>query len=90
MDVFFGDNRDYYNDPLILKALKDGAEEFESDARDKIYGPALDRINEKAYILPIGEAPEAWAHTKDVKILPNRVTALTPLLGDFAWSDYKE
>ena len=90
MDVFFGDNRDYYSDPLILKALEDGAVEYDSAARDKIYGPAIDRVNEKAYILPISDLPMAWAHSKQVKILPNPLSPLTSRVGDFAWSDYKE
>ena len=90
MDVFFGADRDYAKDPLLLKTLADGATEFDSAARNKIYRPALDRINEKAYILPIAEVPMAWAHSKDVKLLPNTMSTLTPRVGDFAWSDYKE
>ena len=90
MDVFFGADRDYANDPILQKALEIGATEFDSGARNKIYGPAIDRVNEKAYILPIAEVPMAWAHSKDVKLMPNAMSTLTPRLGDYAWSDYKE
>ena len=90
MNVFFGANRDYYKDPLILKALEDGAIEFDSVTRDRVYGPAIDRVNEQAYILPIAEVPMAWGHTKEVKVLPNTITVFSPHLGDYAWSDYKD
>jgi ABC-type transport system substrate-binding protein len=90
MDVFFGGDRDYANDPMLQKALEAGAIEFDSAARNKIYGPAIDLVNEKAYILPIAEVPMAWAHSKDVKLLPNTLSTLTPRLGDYAWSDYKD
>jgi len=75
---------------LILKALEDGAIEFDSVTRDRVYGPAIDRVNEQAYILPIAEVPMAWGHTKEVKVLPNTITVFSPHLGDYAWSDYKD
>jgi hypothetical protein len=54
-----------------------------------MYTPALNRINEKAYIYPLFEQPMVWAHSKDVKLLKQPLSAADPRLGDYAWSDYK-
>ena len=85
-DFFFAGPRDYWKDDQILKAYADGNVEFDDAKRVKLYTPALDRVNQRAYILPISEMPMLWAHHKDVKVMENPLAASSPVLGDFAWS----
>ena len=87
LDFFFGGNRDYWNDKAIHRAETAGDTEFDLAKRTKIYTPALDRVNQHAYILPISELPIAWAHSKDVALLPNPMSKGETRLGDFAWAD---
>ena len=84
-DFFFAGPRDYWSDDFINKAYADGNLEFDDAKRTAIYTPALNRVNEKAYILPISEIPMMWAHAKDVKVNENPLAASAPVLGDFAW-----
>ncbi|MCD6073631.1 MAG: hypothetical protein K0Q70_514 [Rhodospirillales bacterium] len=89
LDLFFNADRDYWQDPIIKKAKEDGSTEMDVKKRTALYTPALNRINEKAYIYPLTEQPMVWAHTKDVKLLRQTMSAADPRLGDYAWSDYK-
>ena len=89
LDLFFNADRDYWKDDLIKKAKEDGAAEMDLKKRTALYTPALNRINEKAYIYPFTEQPMVWAHNKDVKLLRQTLSAADPRLGDYAWSDYK-
>ena len=84
-DFFFGGNRDYWHDTTIEKIAASGDLEFDDAKRTAIYTPALDRVNEKAYILPISEMPMLWAHDKNVEVTPDRLSASSPVLGDFGW-----
>lgn len=90
LGFFFGADRDYWKDPVITKAYEDGQKEFDLAKRTKIYTPALNRINEKAYIHPISELPLLFVSAKQVKVLNNTVSTAESRLGDYAWSDYKE
>ncbi|NQV56323.1 MAG: hypothetical protein HQ503_10735 [Rhodospirillales bacterium] len=90
LNFFFGANRDYWNDPIIDKAYKDGSTEFDVAKRAKIYEAAFDQVNEKAYIYPLSEKPIVWVHTKDIKVMRNNMSTFESRLGDYAWSDYKE
>jgi ABC-type transport system substrate-binding protein len=65
--------------------MTDGNLEFDDAKRTALYTPALDLINRKAYILPISEMPMLWAHQKDVVVMPDTLSASSPVLGDFAW-----
>lgn len=89
LSLFFGQDRNYWQDQSISDAWTKGESELDQAKRTALYTPALNRINEKAYILPISEMPMVWAHSKDVKILPNPISTSDPKLGDYAWSDYK-
>ena len=51
-DFFFNDNRDYWQDPMIRKAMDDGDNEFDDAKRTALYTPILDKVNKEAYILP--------------------------------------
>jgi len=89
LNFFFDADRDYWRDDEIIAARKAGELEFDPAKRADIYLPALNKINEKAYIYPISELPLVWAHSKDVKILRNPLSAGESRLGDYAWSDFK-
>jgi hypothetical protein len=89
LNFFFDADRDYWRDDLISKARKAGDLEFDVAKRADIYLPALNRVNEKAYIYPVSELPLVWAHSKDVKVLRNPLSAGESRLGDYAWSDFK-
>lgn len=86
LNFFFSGTRDYWNDPIIKKAQKAGSLEFDTEARTAIYQTALDRVNEMSYILPVAELPTVWAHTKEVRIADNPLSALESRLGDFFWN----
>jgi peptide/nickel transport system substrate-binding protein len=89
IDFFFGQDRDYWKDDVIADIKKKAEGELDLDKRTALYTPALNRINEKAYIYPLFEQPMVWAHSKDVKLLQQPLSAADPRLGDYAWSDYK-
>ena len=84
-DFFFAGNRDYWKDSFIDKVYAEGNQEFDDAKRAALYTPALNRVNEKAYILPISEMPMLWAHGKDVVVSENVLSASSPVLGDFAF-----
>jgi peptide/nickel transport system substrate-binding protein len=90
LDFFFGADRDYWKDDFIHDIAAKGNLEFDVAKRTALYTPALNRINEKAYIHPISELPLLFVSKKDVKVLSNPVSAAESRLGDYAWSDYKE
>ncbi len=84
-DFFFNDNRDYWQDPMIKKAMDDGDNELDEAKRTALYTPILDEVNREAYILPVSELPIVWAHNKDVVVKPNPLTSSLPNLGDYGW-----
>jgi len=88
LSLFFGQDRDYWQNQTITDAWTKGEAELDQAKRAALYTPALNLINERAYILPISEMPMVWAHSKDVKILPNPLSTADPKLGDYAWADY--
>ena len=88
--MFFGGDRDYYKDPVIHKASEDGIKEYDLAKRTQIYTPALDQVNKKAYMLPLSELPLVFAHSKDVKVLRNKLSTAESRLGEYVWADYKE
>ncbi len=86
LDVFFGDNRDYANDPMIHEAMEKGGQEFDLAKRTAIYTPALDRINEQAYAMGFSELPILFAHSKDVRVETNLLSAGEIRLEDYFWN----
>jgi len=86
LSFFFGDDRDYTNDPAIAKAWAAGEKEFDVAKRSAIYTPVLDRINEQAYVFPLSEMPIVYAHSKNVTLLPNQLSQGEIRVGDFAWA----
>jgi peptide/nickel transport system substrate-binding protein len=89
INFFFNEDRDYWQDKDVSEAWLKGETELDPVKRAALYTPVLNKVNDKAYILPISELPIVWAHGKDVKILPNQLTTADPKVGDYAWSDYQ-
>jgi peptide/nickel transport system substrate-binding protein len=85
LDFFFGADRDYWKDEMILKNIDAGEAEFDEAKRTKLYTPILDKVNREAYIFPISELPIVWAHQKDVVVKPNPLSNSLPILGDYGW-----
>jgi len=85
-DFFFNGDRDYWKDPQIHKSMAEGLLEFDLAKRTAIYTKALDRVNELAYIVPIAELPTVWAHTKDVRVAENPLSAAEARVGDWFWN----
>ena len=85
LDSFFTGARDYWNDPIIAKAMADGANEPDNFKRGKIFRMALDRVNQEAYLLPISSMPWVFAHTQDVRVETNRLKANVVEISDIFW-----
>ena len=75
---------------MIHKANDDGIKEYDLAKRTQMYTPALDQVNTKAYMLPISELPLVFAHSKDVKVIRNKLSTAESRLGEYVWADYKE
>ena len=85
LDFFFGADRDYWKDPMILKNIELGEAEFDDKKRTALYTPILDKVNQEAYIFPISELPIVWAHHKDIFLKANPLSNSLPMLGDYGW-----
>jgi peptide/nickel transport system substrate-binding protein len=87
LDIWFSGERAAYfnNDKIILDAMAQGLRETDPVKRDAIYQVALDRNADMHYVLPISSLPSVYAHSKDVKIMTNQLSASERFLGDFAW-----
>ena len=89
MDFFFGQDRDYYRDDILLKAMNEGPAEFDEKKRQAMYRTAVDRVNEMNYIVPFSSLPTAYAMSKDVDIAPDVFSYTAVYLNDLVWADYK-
>ena len=85
MDVFFGGDRDYSNDPIIKKAYEEGSKIIDDAKRTALYKTAIDQVNEKAYIYPLSEMPNIFIHSKDVEIKPGLTSLTETRPGDYFW-----
>ena len=85
-DFFFGADRDYYKDPLTHEVQAKGPMEFDDAKRAAVYAPAIDRVNQKAYIFPISEVPTVYVHTKEIHIKPSMFSAGEIRPDDFFWN----
>jgi peptide/nickel transport system substrate-binding protein len=86
LDLFFVGNRDYWKDPVIAEAMKEGAMVQDEVARGKIYARALDQVNQKSYIYPFSELPIVYAHSSDIRIEANPLTTGERRIGDYFWN----
>ena len=85
MDVFFGGDRDYSNDPVIKKINEEGAKTLDLVKRTEMYKQAMDQVNREAYIMPISEQPNLFIHAKDVEIKPGLTSKTETRPGDYFW-----
>ena len=87
LDIWFSAERVGYfnNDPVILDAIAKGLRETDPVKRDAIYQVALDRNIDMHYVLPISSLPSVYAHSKDVKIFDDQLSATERFLGDFGF-----
>jgi peptide/nickel transport system substrate-binding protein len=84
-NFFYGADRDLWRDPQIDQWGHDGLKSFDLNEREKSYKKILDKINEKAYMLPIATIPTVFIHSKDVEIHPIHLK-LAPAIGDLGWA----
>ncbi len=85
MDLLFGGDRDYANDPLIKNVYDAGPKILDDKKRAELYRQAVDRINEQAFIYPLSEMPAVYVHSKDVEIKAG-MTSITEIRpGDYFW-----
>jgi peptide/nickel transport system substrate-binding protein len=85
-DFFFNGNRDYWNDPVVKAAQKDGNLEFDPEKRVEIYRRLIDRVNAMNYILPLADLPMVFVHSKDVRIADDPWSPITTQVNNYVWS----
>jgi len=64
---------DYARDETLIKLGKEASSERDQAKSDAIYRKMFDRINDKAYLLPLTTFPAVFVHNKDVW-MPKDVT----------------
>ena len=84
-DFFFNGNRDYWNDPVVKAAQKDGNLEFDPEKRVEIYRRLIDRVNAMNYILPLADLPMVFVHSKDVHIADDPWSPITTQVNNYVW-----
>jgi peptide/nickel transport system substrate-binding protein len=85
MDLFFGGDRSYTDDPLIKKVYDEGPSILDDAKRTALYKQAIDRVNEQAYIYPFSEQPNIYIHDKNVEIKPGLTSITETRPGDYFW-----
>ena len=85
LDVFFGGERDYAQDTTIHEIMKKGLLEFDTEKRAKIYEAAFNRNNEQHYVMAFSSLPTVYAHSKDIKIEKNQLSAGDYYINDYFW-----
>ena len=86
MSMYFGGNRDYAGDPVLREAIQVGESTHDAAKRNKAFKEAYDRINSEHYMLPISTLPAVYAHSKDVRIEPNRLSVTEVKIYDWHWN----
>ena len=85
LNVFFGGRRDFANDPIIKNAMKAGLTEFDPKKREAIYQKALERNNEMHYMMAFSSLPTVYAHSKDIRVGRNLLSAKEAYISDYFW-----
>jgi peptide/nickel transport system substrate-binding protein len=76
LNIFFsGPAFQYYNDQRIQEAMDAAGSEFDDAKRADYYSKVFDLANSESYIFPVTSIPTVYAHTKDIKIVPDRYAA---------------
>jgi peptide/nickel transport system substrate-binding protein len=86
-DFFFGQNRDYWRDPLIKEVHAKGRVEFDEEKRNALFEKGIDRVNKMNYILPVADLPIVFVHNKSVKVADNPLSPIDNRLGDYFWAN---
>jgi len=87
LDTLFGNpGQDFVRDPALLKAMENAESTHDVAKRKAAYRIAFDRTQELFSHLPISSVPVEWAHTRDIKVLPNPHTATRTYISDIAWN----
>ena len=86
MSLYFGANRDYTGDPVILAALKKGPTVMDPKERAKVYQKAFDRVNEMSYIYPFSEKPNIYLHSNEIEMKPGLITLAETRPTDYFWA----
>jgi peptide/nickel transport system substrate-binding protein len=69
VDLFFdGSSRDYWRDAPIEKLAKEGREILDPQARDEIYRTLFDRMNQRAFVLPLATNQAVFVHGKNLAV----------------------
>jgi peptide/nickel transport system substrate-binding protein len=85
-DFFFGQDRDYWQDPIIKEAQAKGYVEFDDEKRTAIYLKGIDQVNKMNYILPVADLPMVFVHNKTVHVDDNPLSAVDSRIGDYGWA----
>lgn len=87
LDTLFGNpGQDFVRDAQLLKAMEVAESTHDIAKRKAAYRIAFDRMQELSSHLPISSVPVEWAHTREVRILPNPLTATRTYISDVAWN----
>jgi hypothetical protein len=85
-DFLFVGNRDYWDDPAIKAAERDGAVEYDEEKRMAVYEKGIDRVNTMNYILPVADLPMVFVHTKEVRVRENALSPIDTQVSDYEWT----
>jgi peptide/nickel transport system substrate-binding protein len=85
LDSFFTGSRDYWADQDIQRMMAEAVNISDEKERGRVLRPALDRINELAYMVPFSSQPWVFAHSKDVRVEPNLLKVGSVYISDFFW-----
>jgi peptide/nickel transport system substrate-binding protein len=86
LDINFGtESRDTIRDHEITHSIEQAANTHDDAERKRLYTIAFDRMNTLSSHLPISSIPGVWAHSKEVRIGQNQLSATRPLISDVFW-----
>ena len=83
--LLVGPPQKYFDDPELYGLLSSALKEFDDAKRTAIYGKIHDIVNSRHYLLPVTSVPNAYVHTKEVRVLDNPIYAGDTTIADYAW-----
>jgi peptide/nickel transport system substrate-binding protein len=86
MDFYFTGARDYWHDETIRKLAADAVSTLDENRRADDYRKVFDRVNEKAYILPISTRPDVFIHGKDLAVSPDSINVYGVVFEEMHWN----
>lgn len=86
LDVnFASEARDYWRDPMLLKATEEGTAILDEDKRKSLYREAFDRINNEYYMVPISSLPQTFVHAKGLAVTASPSAPFNVDISAFSW-----